>query len=259
VGDKELLQQHKLFRKYWDKAEKGKSLADYKTADALRKKMLTPIAELANGVTSKADKAEVANIYADFADFLFAYFLFQNNSGKPADQTKSDLGHMAEKTIELDADSFPGHYFLAIYSSMNIMSATAGSGSTVHRGRDAAESIVFTAFNLIGKGLVLGATAAGAGITKSTFNKNVRNMIAAFTKKFNGQKPSAIDFLKLAPRMFHIAEFCEDNGYAVYNEIYEAVAEVNVKKLDYSKASKNGITEAKDMATEIHLIADAKV
>ncbi len=247
--------QFKLFHKYWYSGSENDNLKEFQTADQLRGKIIPQIESLLDEDT----RVDLSNIYAEFAEFLFEYFLCLNNQNKSPSNTQYDLRAMAEKSIELNPDSFPGHYFLAVYHSWNLKSAHAGDIPAVHKGEDAATSIVGTAFNLLFKGVTLGATATAAGISKSTFTTSVQNLIAVYKKSIQQVPLEARSYIKMTSKMFEMADYCEDVNNKIWRDIYLAIKEFDDRVLDYSELEDDIVPEAKEAVMEFVILADSKV
>ncbi|MCB9430939.1 MAG: hypothetical protein H6668_03055 [Ardenticatenaceae bacterium] len=201
----------------------------------------------------------MSTIYSDFAEFLFEYFLCLNKLGKATSQVQHNLRVMAEKAIELNPNSFPGHYFLTVYHSWNLKRVHAGDTPTVYKGEDAASSIVGTAINLLFKGATLGATATAAGISKSKFTTSVQNLIAVYEKNLQQVPLEAEHYLKTTSRMFEIAEYCEDVNNRIWRDIYIAIKAFDINKIDYAKLEDDMIPEAQEVAMEFIVLADSKL
>jgi len=247
--------RYKLFHKYWYSGSENDNLKDFQTADQLRGKIIPQIESLVDA----DNRIELSGIYAGFAEFLFEYFLCLNKLGKNPSSAQSNLRTMAEKAIELNPDSFPGHYFLTVYHSWNLRSAHAGDIPAIHKGEDAATSIVGTAFNLLFKGVTLGATATAAGISKSTFTTSVQNLIAVYRKNIQQTSIDARYYIKITSRMFEIADYCEDVKNRIWRDIYLAIREFDARRIDYSGLEDEVVPEAKEVVLEFRIVADSKL
>lgn len=247
--------QYKLFHKYWYSGSENDNPKDFQTADQLRGKIIPQIESLLDA----DNRVGLSDIYADFAEFLFEYLICLNKLGKDPSNTQYNLRAMAEKAIELNPDSFPGHYFLAVYHSWNLKRAHAGDIPAIHKGEDAATSIVGTAFNLLFKGVTLGATATAAGISKSSFTTSVQNLIAAYRKSLQPNPVEARYYIKITSRMFEMADYCEDVNNRVWRDIYLAIREFDPNRLDYSELEDEIVPEAKEAVMEFKIVADSKL
>lgn len=247
--------QYKLFHKYWYSGSENDNPKDFQTADQLRGKIIPQIESLLDA----DNRIGLSDIYADFAEFLFEYFLCLNKLGKDPSNAQYNLRAMAEKAIELNPDSFPGHYFLAVYHSWNLKRAHAGDIPAIHKGEDAATSIVGTAFNLLFKGVTLGATATAAGISKSTFTTSVQNLIVVYRKNIQQTPLDARYYIKITSRMFNMADYCEDVNNRIWRDIYLAIKEFDPRKLDYSELEDEVVPEAKETVMEFRIVADSKL
>jgi len=248
--------QYKLFVKYYNSADDGKNLKDYQTADKLREKLVPQIETFIEG---NENPQEIASFFEVFTEFLFHYFLCLDENGKDSWRVRDEMKKMAEKAIKLNPNSFGAYYFLTIYHSFNLSTAHAGNTPAIHKGRDTAESIVGTAVNLLVKGVTLGATATAAGVSKSTFTNSVRKLIEIYKNQLSQKSLSAIYYLKTTSKMFDIAELCEDAQNSVWREVYSAIKEYDVKKLDYSEIDDESVEEAKENAMEFVILADSKI
>ncbi len=247
--------QYKLFRKYWQSGYENESIKDFQTADNLRKKMI-PLVET---LVDDENKVEMSGVFADFSDFLFDYFLCQNEKGGGSSSVQEEIKSMAEKTIALDPDSFSGHYFLVVYHSWNLKTAHSGNTPAVYKGQGAADSIVGTALNLLIKGVTLGATAAAAGISNSTFNGSLQNLIAIYKKNLQDTPVGANYYLGITSRIFKIADYCEDIRNTSWRDIYQAVQGFDINQLDYSGIEEDLLDEAREQAMEFSILADSKL
>lgn len=251
-----LANQYKIFRKYWYSGSENDNLKDFQTADQLRRKIIPQI----NSLLDKDDIVGLlSDIYADFANFSFEYLLLLDKLGENLSNVHRNLKAMAEKAIELNPDSLPGHYFLAVYHSWNLQRAHAGDIPAIHKGEDAATSIVGTAFNLLFKGVTLGATATAAGISKSSFTTSVQNLIAVYRKNLQTNPLEARYYIQITSKMFEMADFCEDVNNQVWRDIYLAIKEFDPSKLDYSELEDEIVPEAKKAVMEFRIVADAKL
>lgn len=255
MSSPDVFSQYKLFLKYWGQGIDKKQLGDLKTANSIREKSINGFDAL---VTDK-NKIDISEVYAQYAEFLFDYFLILNEAKQDTGRIHSQMSDMAKRAVALDENSFLGHYYLAIYSSWNIMKPTSGKGKALYTEGDLATNIVGSAFTLLGKGLALGATAAGAGITRSTFNNHVVDMMEAFAFALDEPKPSAFDFLTMVPKVFNLADYCEENGFGIWREMYSKVCSIKLEKLDYSEIDPEKLDLAKQEASELYIIADSKV
>lgn len=247
--------QYKLFRKYWYSGSENDNVKDFQTADQLRGKIIPQLESLLD----EDDRIVLSDIYSDFAEFLFEYFLCLNKLGKNPLNAQCNLRAMAEKAIELNTDSFPGHYFLAVYHSWNLKRAHAGNTPAVYKGEDAATSIVGTAFNLLFKGVTLGATATAAGISKSKFTTSVQNLIAVYRRNIQQIPLEARYYIKITSKMFNMADYCEDVNNRIWRDIYLAVKEVDINRIDYSELEDDIIPEAREAVMEFSILADSKI
>lgn len=247
--------QYKLFIRYWTSGSENESVKDFQTADKLRGKFISGI----ETVLDEENKREFSDIYAGFAEFSFEYLLCLDKLGRDISHAQRNLRLMAEKAIELNSDSFEGHYFLTIYHSWNLKRAHAGDTPAIHRGEDAATSIVGTAFNLLFKGATLGATAAAAGVSKSKFNTSVQNLIAVYRKAIRRTPLEAQYYLRITSKMFNIADYCEDIDNPIWQDIYASIRDSDVNVLDFSELEGEIVPEVKQAATEMIVLADSKL
>lgn len=247
--------QHRLFHKYWYGGAENDDIKGFQTADQLREKMIPQIETLID----EEGKVELSVIYSDFAEFCFEYFLLLNKLNKSTSRAQQNLKVMAEKAVELNSDSFPGYYFLAVYHSWNLRRAHAGDIPAVHKGEDAATSIVGTAFNLLFKGVTLGATATAAGISKSNFNTSVQNLVAAYKRSVQQTPLEARYYMQMTAKMFDIADYCEDINNRLYRDIYLAVKEVDINQIDYSQLEADVVPEAQEAVMEFSILSDSKL
>lgn len=255
MGTPDLMAQYKLFTKYYDSAYENDNLKDYQTANQLREKIVSQVEDMLDD----DNKMELSDLFEMFSGFLFDYYLLLNENNNSTSHIEYELRSMAEKAIELNSNSFWGHYFLAVYYSFNLSTAHAGSGNAIYKGRDVAESIVGTAFSLLGKGLTLGVTATAAGISKSTFTNSVRRVIEVYQMQLAKKPFSANSYFKMTSRMFELAEFCEDTNTSIWRDIYTTIKSIDVRTLDYSDLDDEVIDEAKEKAMEMIILADSKV
>jgi hypothetical protein len=256
MDTQDMLAQYKLFVKYYNSADDNKNLKDYQTADKLREKLVPQIETFIEG---NDNPQEIAAFFEVFTEFLFHYILCLDDNGKDSWHVQDEMKRMVEKAIELNPNSFGANYFLTIYHSFNLSTAHAGNIQAIHKGRGAAESIVGTAVNLLVKGVTLGATATAAGISRSTFTNSVRKLIEVYKSQLNQVPLPAIHYLKITSKMFDIAELCENAQNSIWREVYSAVKEYDVKKLDYSEVNDESIQEAKEQAMEFVILADSKI
>lgn len=256
MDTQDMLAQYKLFVKYYNSADKAKSLKDYQTADNLRVKLMPQIETFIEG---SDNPQEIASFFEVFSEFLFHYFLCLDENGHNSRHVNDEMKRMSEKAIKLNPNSFGGHFFLALHHVSNLTSAHSGDIKAIHKGRDAAESIVGTAINLFAKGITLGGTAIAAGISSSTFTNNVRKLIEVY-KIHISQKPlSAVYYLKTTSKMFDLAEICENVQNSVWREIYTVIKEFDVKELDYSELDDETAQEVRENAMEFVILADSKI
>lgn len=247
--------QYKLFHKYWYSGSEKDNLKDFQTADQLRGKIIPQIESALNA----DNRIGISDIYAEFAEFLFEHLVCLNKLGKDPSNAQYNMRAMAEKAIELNPDNFPGHYYLAVYHSWNLKRAHAGDIPAVYKGEDAATSIVGTAFNLLFKGVTLGATATAAGISKSSFTTSVHNLIAVYRKNLQPNPLEASHYIKITSKMFEMADYCEDVNNRVWRDIYLAIKEFDASKLDYSELEDDVVPEAKEAVMEFRIVADSKL
>jgi len=98
-----------------------------------------------------------------------------------------------------------------------------------------------------------------SGISKSNFSNRVKSLISAY--QWHVQKPSldAIQYLKMTTRLFDIADHCEDIRNRLWQDIYRAVRNVDLSRIDYSKLNPEEILDAKEAIMELYILADSKV
>jgi len=251
----EVVARYNLFRKYAGSAIENNNLKDYQTANQLREKIAPQIIK---DMTDENTSALVG-IFEQFSEFLFEYYLCLDENRQSVSYIGGELKRTAEKIIELDSDNFFGNFFLAAYYSFNLKTAHAGSGDVIHKGKSTEESIVGTAFNLIGKGLTLGVTATAAGISKSNFTNSVKRVVEVYKIKL-AQKPLDVGtYFTMTSKMFNMAEFCESINNSIWRDIYTAIRDFNADMLDYSVLDDEIINEVKEKATEMIILADSKV
>ena len=249
--------QYKLFHKYWYHGSDTENLKELRTADQLRKKIVPQLEDLLND----ENRGDIARLFGEFAEFLFDYFMLsiKLNDNNVALYALYEMKEMAQRAVSLDPHCWVGHYFLVVHHSWNLKKTHAGDIPAMYRGEDAATTIVGTAFNLLFKGVTLGATATMSGISKSNFSNSVKGLINAY--HWHTQKPSidAMQYLKMTTRLFDIADYCEDIRNRLWQDIYRAVRDVNLSKIDYSKLDPEEMLEAKEAVMELFILADSKV
>lgn len=256
MDTQDMLAQYKLFVKYYNSADKTKNLKDYQTADKLREKLVPQIESF---IAGNDNPQEIASFFEVFSEFLFHYFVCLNKNGNNSFHVQDEIKKMSEKAIKLNPMSFGGHFFLAMHHASNLSSAHSGDIKAIHNGRSTAESIVGTAFNLLAKGITLGATATAAGISNSNFINSVKKLIEIY-KTHLAQRPlSAVYYLKMTSKMFDLAEMCEDISNPIWREIYTAIKEFDIKKLDYSELDNQRAQEVRENVMEIVILADSKI
>ncbi len=251
--------QYDLFLKYWKKGSEEEDIAAFKLANDLRKKLVPVFREFLEDEAAEEDRHGLAECYAQFAEFLFEYFLLLQKSRQNPQNIHFEVKEMADLSLAFNPKNFVAAYYLAAHSSWNITKAHAGEGSAIYRGQGAADSIVGTAITLLGKGLTLGVTAAGAGFSKNTFNAHVKLMIENYQHVFAKQNPSVFAFIEYSQKMFVVAEYCEEKSNSIWREIYAAVVNVDIDALDFSDAKEEYIEQLTDEASEIQILAHAKV
>ena len=255
MGTPDVMTQYKLFTKYYNSAYENDNLKDYQTANQLREKIVPQV----EAMLDDENKMELAGLFEMFSDFVFEYYLLLSKNNNSTSHIEYELKSMAENVIKLNSNSFWGHYFLTVYHSFNLSTAHAGSGDAIYKGRDAASSIVGTAFSLLGKGLTLGVTATAAGISKSTFTNSARRVIEIYQMHLAQNPFSAKNYFKMTSRMFDLAEFCENANNSIWRDVYTTIKNVDVSALDYSEFDDEVIDEAKENAMEMIILADSKV
>ena len=221
----------------------------------MRKKIVPQIGDTIDG----GDNMELAELFEMFSEFLFEYYLCLSNNGQSTSQIEYELKSMAEKAIKLNSNSFWGYFFLTVHHSFNLSSAHSGSGNTIHKGKSAEESIVGTAFNLIGKGITLGVTATVAGVSKSNFANSAKKVIETYKMNLAKIPFSARTYFKMTSKMFDLAEFCESANNYIWKDIYAAIKDFDANTLDYSMFDDERIDEAKENAMEMIILADSKI
>lgn len=255
MGTPDVMAQYKLFTKYYNTAYENDNLKDYQTANQLREKIVPQVVDMMDD----GENMELAGLFEMFSEFVFEYYLCLNKNQQSTSHVEYELKSMAEKVIKLNSNSFWGYFFLTVHHSFNLSSAHAGSGETIHKGKDAAESIVGTAFNLIGKGLTLGFTATVAGVSKSNFTNSAKRVIETYKMNL-AQKPfNARTYFKMTSKMFDLAEFCENANNSLWRDVYTAIKDFDVNTLDYSVFDDEVIDEAKEKAMEMIILADSKI
>jgi hypothetical protein len=255
MGTPDVMVQYKLFHKYYDSAYENGNLRDYQTAEQLRGKIVPQMEAMLNEENLK----ELGGILEMFTEFVYEYFLCLSRNDQRDPHVESALKSMADKVIKLNSSSFWGHYFMTVHHSFNLSSATAGSGPAVYKGRDAASTIVGTAFTLLGKGLTLGVTATAAGISKSNFTSSAGRVVELYRSTFASPSVSVVKFIKMTTRMFDLAEFCEGANISTWKEVYKVVKQVDTGSLDYSELDEQAADEARERAMELVILADSKV
>ena len=255
MGTQEMLTQYNLFIKYYDRADESKNIKDYQTADNLRRKLVPQIETF----VEDNNPQEMASFFEVFAEFLFRYFLCLDDKGHDSWLVRDEMKKIAGRAIELNPNSFIAHFFLTIYHSLNLSTAHSGSMDATHKGRDAAENIIGTAFRLLAKGVTLGATATAAGISKSTFTNSVRKLIEVYKNNLNQPSQPFIYYFKMTSKMFDVADLCEDVQNSVWREVYSVIKEFDIEKLDYSELNDEAVAEAREQAMEFIVLADSKI
>lgn len=251
----DVMAQYRLFTKYYNNAYENCDLADYQTADQLRRKVVPKIEDLFDGETT----TEFAGLFEMFSEFLFEYYRCLRKHKQATHDIEYELKSMAQKVIQLNGNSFWGHFFLAVHHSFNLTNAHSGSGSAIHKGRDTVETIIGTTFKLLGKGLTLAGTSVSAGISKSNFTNSVKRVIETYQLNL-AQKPcSAKTFFKMTEMMFMLAEVCEEVNNPIWKDVYTAIKNSDVHTLDYSEFDDYILNEIKESAIEMILLADAKI
>jgi hypothetical protein len=255
MGTPDAMAQYKLFTKYYNSAYENDNLKDYQTANQLREKIVPQV----EAMLDDENKSDLAPLFEIFSEFLFEYYLCLDKEANSTSQIEYDLKSMSEKAIQLNENSFVGHYFLTVHHSFHLSTAHAGGGEAIYKGRDAAETIVGTAFSLLGKGLTLGFTAAAAGVSKSNFTTSARRVIEIYQMHLAQEPIPAGKYFKMTSRMFNLAEFCENANNSIWRDIYTAIKDFDVSTLDYSAFEDEIIDEAKEKAMEMIILADSKV
>ncbi len=247
--------QYKLFHKYWQNGHDNESVKDYQIADNIRKKLIPAIDTIAD----EESRDFISSVYGEFADFLYFYFICRSQQGSNDSKILSEMEKMAEKAIELDPDSFAGYYYLTVFHSCKLKTATAGKNPVVYKGQEMADTIVGTAMNVLFKGITLGVTAAAAGISNEHFTTSILNLIEVYNRNLQREPASAVAYLDNTERMFRIADFCEGIKNDTWKEIYKAIKTFDVNQLDYSDVIEERLEEAKEQAMEYYILADSKL
>lgn len=247
--------QYNLFYKYWQNGDDNESLKDYQIADNIRKKIIPQIEKL----LANDDKLFLSEIYAEFADFLYFFFICKQKQRVKDSQLLSEMKKMAERAIELNLNNFSGYYFLVVFQTCNLKKATAGKTPTVYEGQGAADTIVGTAMNMFFKGVTLGVTATAAGISNSSFNKSLQDLIDVYQNNLQKKPVSAVEYLKDTEKIFRLADFCEGINNIKWRDLYKVVKEFDINQLDYSEVDKEHVDEAKEQAMEYYILADSKL
>ncbi|NMB61309.1 MAG: hypothetical protein GYA18_03100 [Chloroflexi bacterium] len=247
--------QYKLFYKYWQNGHDNESIKDYQIADNIRKKLIPAI----DTIIDEENRDFISNVYGEFADFLYFYFICQSQQGSNDSKILSEMEKMAEKAIELNADSFAGYYYLAVFYSCKLKTATAGKNPVAYKGQGAADTIVGTAMNVLFKGVTLGVTAAAAGISNEHFTTSIQNLIEVYNRNLQKKPASALAYLDNTERMFRMADFCEGVKNNTWREIYGAIKAFDVNQLDYSDVDEERLEDAKEQAMEYYILADSKL
>jgi len=247
--------QYRLLHKYWKSGSEGNNVRDFQTADQLRVKMISQLESLLD----EDNKDAVSDIFSDLAEFCHDYLLCLDELGRDSYATWQNLKSMAERAIVLNPDSFPGHYFLTVFHSSNLKSVHAGNIPAIHKGEDAATSIVGTAFNLLFKGATLGATATAAGISRAKFTTSVQNLLAVYGKSLQHKPIDARYYMKITSRMFNVADFCEQINHGGARDIYAVIKKFDMSYLDYSELEKSDIPDVQEAVLEYITIADSKL
>lgn len=244
----------KVFRKHWAEGNEKESLKSFADADSILKKVMPSMDEMVDD----DNKAALADFYADFCEFLFDYSEMLIHSNKNHMEVIDRLHQMAKKTIKMNPGNFPARFYYVIARSYNVTRPDAGSGPAILKGRDAAETIVGTGFNLLIKALRLGTTAAIAGATRGSFNEAVYQMIETYLAEFQEEPYDAYNYLVHTNMMFIVADYCEDKGYGIYRDIYSAVRTIDTSKMDYSTYDESYWEEKQEMVMEAFILADSK-
>jgi len=249
--------QYKLFHKYWYHGSDTESLKDLKTADQLRIKIIPQLEDLLNDEI----RGDMAKLFGEFAEFLFDYFMLSMklDNNNTAVYALHQMKEMAQRAVTLDQHCWIGHYFLVAHHSWNLKKTHTGDIPALYRGEDAATTIVGTAFNLLFKGVTLGATATMSGISKSNFSNSVRNLLSAYQWHVQQSSLDAIQYLKMTTRLFDIADYCEDIRNRLWQDIYRTVRDVDLSNIDYSELNPEEVPDAKEAVMEFYILADSKV
>ncbi len=248
-------QYYKIFKQLWEEANEKENIKAFQNAENILIKILPELKVL----ISDENKEFLSGLFSDFCQFLLDFINLMQKLGVSTSRKFEDLYSMAETVVELSPNYFDGHYYKVIYLSSRLTKADAGQGSAIYEGQGAADTIVGTAFNLLGKGIRLGVTATAAGISKNRFIEEIRDLILAFQNSFQEEPYSSYSYLLNGSRLMDIAEYCEDEGYKpMAKEIYIAIKSIDISCLDYSDYKEEYRDESKKDAMRMHIIADSK-
>jgi len=247
--------QYKLFYKYWQNGFENKNIKDFQIADNIRKKIIPAI----DALNDDENRFLISSAYGEFADFLYFYFLCSSQQGNKNSKILSEMEKMAEKAIELNPDNFDGYYFLTVFQSCNLKTATAGKNPVIYEGQGAADTILGTAVNVLFKGVTLGVTAAAASISNEHFNTSLQNLIEVYNRNLQKKPVDAVAYLENTEKVFRTADFCEGIKNNAWREFYKTVKTFDINQLDYSNVDEEHLDEAKEKAMEYYILADSKL
>lgn len=254
-----ILKQYRVFKKHWEKSLNQNDLDSAGTADTVRRKLAVGLEEFLAGMENDDEKQTLAPLFAELAESVEFHILLRAMNEVDFGDLPYEMKLMAEKALQLDESNFVAAECLAYYGALNLMHTSAGSSPVLYKGEDTATSIVGTAFNLLGKGLALGFTAAGSGITKASFNSSVHKMIENYKLVMASSDTKIGRFVNYSLKMFNIAEICEAERNSLWKDIYAAICEVELDSLDRSGDDKDLIARAEERAEELWILAEAKV
>ncbi len=255
MSTEDMITQYELFNKYYDQADKSQDPRDYQVADKLRKKLIPQLEELARN----NDPREVAVFFEGFSEFLFHYAACLDDKEQYSMAVKDEMKAMAEKAVKMNPDSWGGHFFLSFYYFYNLSNAHSGSISAVHKGQTPAESMIGTAFKIFAKGVTFGATSVASNLNKSNFTNSVRKLVTVYQANLNQPSVPIRLYLKMTSKMFNLAELCEELGNTVYKDIYLAIKNYDVNRLDYDNCGGDSPEVLKKQIVEFVVLSDSRI
>lgn len=256
MGIQDVLAQYKLFVKYYNIADESQEIQDYQTAEKLRKKVVPQIAPLIDNDNA----VEFAGLYGVFAEFLFHYFYCLKDHEGSTWMVREEMKKMAETSLALDPNSFEAQFFLVIHHLDELSSPHSGDFDAYHQsGGHPLENIAVTFAKSLTKLAIFTTTLVSSGMSKSKFTKRVAELIKAYKYNLDVPSLSSTRYLKMTSKLFGIAELCEDIDRTTSKDVYIAIRDFDIEKIDYSGLDAEASAEDREQVMELVILADSNL